>query len=254
MIFRREHGAAYCQFELLSACSDVRHAIFFRTHGFSDAPFDRLNVSYAVGDDAQRVARNRRLVAGALEADELVFVRQVHGHHVQVIDDSPAGDGGALPEADAMLTDRGGKFLVVQVADCQPILMHDPVRRVVANVHCGWRGSLADVAGRTVTALRQRFGCAPQDLLVGIGPSLGPCCAEFVNFRTEIPSRLWGYRRDTVRFDFWAVTRDQLVAAGVRAEHIEISGLCTRCDAERFFSYRTRKRTGRFPAVIGLKQ
>jgi hypothetical protein len=153
-----------------------------------------------------------------------------------------------------MLTDRAGKFLVVQVADCQPILMHDPVRRVVANVHCGWRGSLADVAGRTVAALQGRFGCAPQDLLVGVGPSLGPCCAEFVNYRSEIPERLWGYRRDSVCFDFWAMTRDQLVAAGVRDGNIQISGLCTRCDPGRFFSYRTHNRTGRFPAVIGLKR
>jgi len=254
VIFRNDHGTAYCQFELLATCSGVGHAIFLRTQGFSDAPFNRLNVSYAVGDEAERVACNRRLVAGALNADELVFVRQVHGHRVQVIDERPAGDGAALPEADAMLTDRAGKFLVVQVADCQPILMHDPVRRVVANVHCGWRGSVADVAGRAVATLNRRFGCAPQDLLVGVGPSLGPCCAEFVNFREEIPDRLWGYRRDSVYFDFWAMTRDQLLAAGVHEKHIEISGLCTRCDTERFFSYRTHKRTGRFAAVIGLKR
>ena len=158
-----------------------------------------------------------------------------------------------LPEADVLVTDRTGKFLVVQVADCQAILMYDPVRRVVANAHCGWRGSVADVAGRTVAALHAGFGCRPQDLLVGVGPSLGPCCAEFVNYREEIPSGLWGYRRDTVYFDFWAMTRDQLIAAGVRAEHIETSRLCTRCNTDRFFSYRGEKRTGRFPAVIGLK-
>jgi hypothetical protein len=252
VIFRNDHGTSYCQFELLSDCRDVGHAIFLRTHGFSEAPFNRLNVSLEVGDEADRVARNRRLVAAALNAEELVFVRQVHGHRVRVIDDRPAGDSAALPEADAMLTDRAGKFLVVQVADCQPILIFDPVRRVVANVHCGWRGSVADVAGRTVAALHGRFGCAPQDLLVGIGPSLGPCCAEFVNYRAEIPNRFWDYRRDSVCFDFWAMTRDQLIAAGVAADHIEISGLCTRCDTERFFSYRTHQRTGRFPAVIGL--
>jgi len=253
VIFRNEAGVDYCQFEHLSACSDVGHAIFLRTRGGSDAPFDRLNVSLAVGDEAHRVEHNRRLVAETLEAPELVFVRQVHGVGVRVVDGRPAGDAETLPEADVLITDRARKFLVVQVADCQAVLMFDPVRRVVANLHCGWRGSVADVAGRTVEALRGGFGCDPKDLLVGIGPSLGPCCAEFVNYREEIPSRLWAYRRDTVYFDFWAMTRDQLIAAGVRDDHIETSRLCTRCNTDRFFSYRGEKQTGRFPAVIGLR-
>ncbi len=253
MIFRNDDGVDYCQFEQLSACNDVGHAIFLRTRGFSDAPFDRLNVSFAVGDEVKQVARNRDLVAGALNAAELVFMRQVHGYGLRVIADRPANDGADPPEADVLITDRAGKFLVVQVADCQPILMYDPVRRVVANVHCGWRGSVANVLGRTVEALRSGFGCAAKDLLVGVGPSLGPCCAEFVNYRREIPPWLWSYRRDSVYFDFWSMTRDQLTAVGVRDDHIEISRLCTRCHPDRFFSYRGEKRTGRFPAVIGLK-
>jgi len=253
VIFSNEKGADYCQFEHLSACNEVGHAIFLRTRGCSDAPFDRLNVSLAVGDEVSRVQRNRRLVADTLDASELVFVRQVHGRGVQVVDDRPIGDAAALPEADVMITDRSGKFLVVPVADCQAILMYDPVRRAVANVHCGWRGSVANLSGRAVEALRSGFGCEPKNLLVGIGPSLGPCCAEFVNFHEEIPARLWNYRRDTVYFDFWAMTRDQLIAAGVRDDRIEISRLCTRCNTDRFFSYRGERRTGRFPAVIGLK-
>jgi YfiH family protein len=253
VIFTNEKGVDYCRFEHLSACGEIRHAIFLRTRGCSHAPFDRLNVSLAVGDEVRRVQCNRRLVADALDAPELVFVRQVHGRGVQVVDDRPIRDAAALPEADVLITDRPGKWLVVQVADCQAILMYDPVRRAVANVHCGWRGSVANLAGHAVGALRGAFGCEPKNLLVGIGPSLGPCCAEFVNFREEIPARLWNYRRDTVYFDFWAMTRDQLIAAGVRADRIEISRLCTRCNTDRFFSYRGEKRTGRFPAVIGLK-
>jgi polyphenol oxidase len=253
VIFGSAHEVDYCQFEHLAACSTVRHAIFLRTRGGSDAPFDRLNVGLSVGDEVERVAANRRRVADALGASELVFVRQVHGLGVRIVDDRPAAADAAPSEADILITDRAGKFLAVQVADCQPILMYDPVRRVVANVHCGWRGSVADVAGRAVEALRGGFGCAAKDLLVGVGPSLGPCCAEFVNYREEIPAGLWCYRRDTVCFDFWAMTRDQLMAAGVRDEHIEISRLCTRCNPDRFFSYRGAKRTGRFVAVIGLR-
>jgi len=153
----------------------------------------------------------------------------------------------------ATVTDRTGKLLVVQVADCQPVLLFDPERRVVANIHSGWRGSIADVAGRTLQVMREHFGCSARDVLAGVGPSLGPCCAEFVNYRDEIPRELWGYRRDSVHFDFWAVTRDQLMAAGVPADHIHTSRMCTKCRTDRFFSYRGERRTGRFPAVIGIR-
>jgi YfiH family protein len=152
-----------------------------------------------------------------------------------------------------MVTNQSGRFLVVQVADCQPILMYDPRRRVVANVHAGWRGSVANIVGRTLRVMHRRFGCLAGDVRVGIGPSLGPCCAEFIHYQQEIPQPLWAYRRDSAHFDFWAMTRDQLVAAGVPENHIQVSRLCTKCNTDRFFSYRGEKTTGRFPAVIGLK-
>jgi hypothetical protein len=99
----------------------------------------------------------------------------------------------------------------------------------------------------------ERFGCDPGDLRVGVGPSLGPCCAEFINYREEIPPGLWAYRRDSARFDFWAMSRDQLVRAGVREDRIQVSGLCTKCRTDLFFSYRAERSTGRFAAVIGLR-
>jgi YfiH family protein len=258
LILRTENGAAYYQFEHLAAFPEIHHGIFARAPGRSEAPFHRLNVSLAVGDDARRVEHNRRLVAGCMQAEALVFAHQVHGDSVVVIDGRPMRPAvppeTGIPVGDAMVTDQPGKFLVVTAADCQPILMYDPRRRLVANVHAGWRGSVADVAGRTLAVMAGRFGCDPGDVQVGIGPSLGPCCAEFTNYREEIPAELWAYRRDSVRFDFWAMSRDQLIRAGVPRDQIQVSGLCTKCRTDRFFSYRAEKTTGRFPAVIGLRK
>jgi YfiH family protein len=257
MILRNKNGLAYYQFEHLAAFPEIQHGIFARGGGRSQAPFHHLNVSFAVGDDPEDVGRNRQLVAGCLEGKDLVFIRQVHGNTVRVIDgrSGPAPVSGAdpVPVGDAMVTDRAAKLLVVTVADCQPVLLFDSARRVVANIHSGWRGSVANVAGRTLQVMRERFGCSARDVLAGVGPSLGPCCAEFVNYRNEIPRELWDYRRDSVHFDFWAVTRDQLIAAGVPAEHIQTSGMCTKCHTDRFFSYRGERHTGRFPAVIGIR-
>jgi hypothetical protein len=152
-----------------------------------------------------------------------------------------------------MVTSLPKRTLVIQVADCQAVMMYDPNRQVVANVHVGWRGSIQNILARTLRVLEQRFGCQAGHLVVGIGPSLGPCCAEFVNYQTEIPRRFWAYKDDSHHFDFWAISFDQLVEAGVRPENIANSRMCTKCNPDIFFSYRGQGRTGRFAALIGLK-
>jgi hypothetical protein len=251
MIFCSENGLGSYQFEHLAAHAEICHAVYPRNTGCSQAPFHRLNVSLSVGDDPAHVHGNRDRVRRSLQGGDLIFAHQVHGDGVLVIDDL-LGHPDPLV-GDALVSKLPGKALAVQVADCQAILLYDPQRRVVANVHCGWRGSLAGVAVRTLQVMGARFGSSARDVLAGIGPSLGPCCAEFVNYRSEIPPALWGYRRGSTHFDFWAITRDQLIGAGVPAAHIENSGMCTKCRTDRFFSYRGEQKTGRFPAVIGLR-
>ena len=250
MLLTHADGASYLRFENLSGFPEVAHGVFVRTPGRSEPPFEALNISLSVGDDPRRVLENRALVVASLGARELTFARQVHGSQVVVVDGQPPL---APPLGDALVTAAAGTFLMIAVADCQPILMYDPRRRAAAAVHSGWRGSVADIAGQTVGVMRRRLGCRPEDIRVGIGPSLGPCCAEFINYRTEIPAELWGYRREADRFDFWAMTRDQLTSAGIPDGQIETGGLCTRCRPDLFFSHRGEKRTGRFPAVIGVR-
>jgi len=140
------------------------------------------------------------------------------------------------------------------LADCQSILLYDPIQKVIANVHCGWRGSTKNIAGRTVDVMNKRFGCNRRDLIAGISPSLGPCCAEFVNYRSEIPQKFWRYKSANDHFDFWALSREQLIAAGLLRENIETGGICTKCNTDAFFSYRGEGQTGRFASVIGLKK
>jgi YfiH family protein len=245
-----QNGVSYLTFAGLSELSGVRHGIFTRNGGVSTGAFASLNVGQVGGDDPERVAQNRRIVAATLGGGTLVRARQVHGRAVKVV---TGQDAQAPPaEADVLVTDMPGLLLMVQVADCQPILLCDPVRRVVAAVHSGWRGSVANIIGETVSLIRARYGSRPEDLMAGIGPSLGPCCGQFVNYRTEIPADLWPFRVDADHFDFWAASRAQLLAAGLRAERIETAGVCTRCHTEAFFSYRGERTTGRFAAVIGI--
>lgn len=251
-------GLPLYQFTHLAAWAGIRHGIFTRHGGCSPPPFNSLNVAYGVGDDDGRVGRNRRIVGRCFGGAELVYARQVHGRQVITLADYPGGQREQLYPAgpmvgDAMVTDQLQKVLVIQVADCQSVLLFEPVRRVVANVHCGWRGSIQNIIGRTVAAMARQFGCNPASIVAGIGPSLGPCCAEFINYRSEIPQAFWNYQDSNHHFDFWSISRDQLTQAGVAAENIESSRICTRCRADEFFSYRSAKVTGRFAAVIGLE-
>ena len=149
-----------------------------------------------------------------------------------------------------------GTGLLIQQADCQAILLEAPGGLAVAAAHCGWRGSVLNIIGTTVAALCSTCGAAPETLRAAISPSLGPCCAEFVHYRTELPAWTHAYQVRPNHFDFWAISRRQLVEAGLRPEHIDTAGLCTRCN-QQFFSYRRAAKTaggvtGRNGSIIGL--
>jgi YfiH family protein len=258
MILTTQNGVSFYQFKNLVACSGIDHRIFTRNSGKSQPPFTSLNVSFGIGDSQKNVTANRAIIARFMEAGRLIFARQVHGCEIAVLSrDSDKRDMtpvGRAFSADAMVTDIFGRNLVIQVADCQAVLLYEPVRRVIANVHCGWRGSVQNIIGRAVEVMDQHFGCRRGRIQAGIGPSLGPCCAEFINYNTEIPMEFWGYKGLNKHFDFWSLSRDQLKRAGVNEINIESSRICTRCHTDDFFSYRAQRTTGRFAAVIGLTE
>ncbi len=258
MILKTQDGVSFYQFKNLAACRGIDHRIFTRNCGFSQPPFESLNVGYGMGDSQKNVSENRGIISRFMGAGRLVFTRQIHGCEIAVLNHDSEKRGltsaGRAVTADAMVTDIFGRNLVIQVADCQAVLLYEPARRVIANIHCGWRGSVQNIIGRTVEVMEQHFGCRPERIRSGIGPSLGPCCAEFINYSTEIPMEFWRYKGLNDHFDFWSLSRDQLKRAGVAEINIDSSGICTRCHTDDFFSYRAQRTTGRFAAVIGLTE
>jgi YfiH family protein len=256
MISVNQNGISFYRFKNLSACDGIAHGVFTRNAGSSQPPYASLNVSLGIGDAKQNVLLNRDIISQSMGTGELVFAHQVHGREVAVLGLENREKGnipdGRVITADAMVTDIAERHLVIQVADCQAVLLYEPTRRVVGNIHCGWRGSIQNIIGRTVEVMEADFGCRPESILAAIGPSLGPCCAEFVNYGREIPEEFWQYKDANSHFDFWSLSGDQLKAAGVDEKNIEFSRICTRCRTDEFFSYRAEKTTGRFAAVIGL--
>jgi YfiH family protein len=243
-------------FAVLSRVPGLVHGVFGRHGGVSQPPYDTLNVAWSNGDNPDAVCENLARVQRTIGTPRLVAARQVHGTDIQVVDATMLAQAterfGVLlvPPADALVTRLSGIGLLIKIADCQAVFLVDPRRKVLANVHCGWRGSVQNILGKVVQLLEERFQCHPADLLAAISPSLGPCCAEFRHYREELPESLWSFRQELQHFDFWAISRWQLRNAGLRAEHIEVAGRCTVCEHDRFFSYRAAKVTGRMAAVL----
>jgi YfiH family protein len=258
MISKKIQNVSFLQFPNFKPFAAIRHAIFTRRGGYSQGAFRSLNISFGIGDKHTDVQKNRELIGRCLESERSVFIQQVHGNDALVLKNGESESDAALisetpRQADALVTDIAGLNLVIQVADCQPVLLYDPVRSVIANIHSGWRGSVLNIIAGVVKIMERQFGCQAKNLIAGVGPSLGPCCAEFVNYRKELPESFWKYRTDHNYFDFWAISKNQLIEAGVLEANISLSRICTRCNLDRFYSYRGETVTGRFAAVIGLK-
>ncbi len=242
-------------FPAIEEIPGIFHGIFARWLPSGQKGTEPFNLGLGCGSSDSRVWRNRRRLLASFGVDiQGIFARQVHGREVAVWEDGPGKEDSApcLP-GDALTTAATRRGLVILVADCQPVILVDPVRRAVANVHSGWRGSVQNIIGAAVERMAREYGCRPADLICGIGPSLGPCCAEFINYTRELPQWMWDYRRNGDRFDFWRISREQLLAAGVRPGRIHVSRICTRCNQHLFFSYRGERSTGRFAAVVGLE-
>lgn len=235
------------EFLLFQSHPELRHGVFLRNGGTSLPPYDSLNVSLSVGDDPSCVEKNRERVRTALQIDGLCFAHQVHGKQVLQVDQP-----GTYAGYDALMTREKNLGLVIQHADCQAAILYDPIQQALAVVHSGWKGSVLNIYQTTIYEMIRAFGTDPRNLLVGIGPSLGPQDAEFIHFKKELPPSFWSYEISKNHFDFWAITQDQLCACGCLPEHIEIAQESTLPREGEFFSFRRNKITGRNATVAAL--
>ena len=249
----RGKAVPYLQFPNLSGHDQLVHAVFTRQGGVSKSPYDTLNASYTTGDEPAFVKKNLEIIKEVIGAKHLVFMNQMHGKEILVLHGEEDEAFGAPANADAMISDLPEVALAVKQADCQAVLLFDPTKGVISNVHCGWRGNVHNILGYVVEQMGSEFGCGEADLQAAIGPSLGPCCAQFINHEQEFPE---AFRRFMVRegyFDLWEISRWQLLEAGLKEDQIEVAGICSRCRTDMFYSYRAEGITGRFATVAMLK-
>ena len=225
------------------------HCFTTRLGGVSEGYLASLNIGTSRGDSREKVLENYRILGQALgfSPEDLVLSRQTHSDIVRIVTKEDRGTGLFLPpftECDALITNAEGVALVVFTADCTPVLLHDPVTGAVGAVHAGWRGTAADIAGKTVAAMVSAFGCKAEDIRAAIGPNIAQCCFETDR---DVPDAMYAVldsaaepciRRNGEKFyvNLKEINALLLRRAGVR--HIEISTACTACDSDRYWSHR----------------
>jgi polyphenol oxidase len=238
--------------DIFAAYPEIIAVMSTRNGGSSPDPFG-MNLSFRVGDDPDCVRRNRERFFGSndIPSTALAIPGQIHSSNIQVVN-AP----GEYPDRDALITASREVYLCVTVADCVPILLYEPVARVIAAVHAGWRGTAENILASTIARMQSEFGADGRNLLAYCGPAADVCCYVVGE---EVAARF--DRQFTPRngngtvVDLKSANRHQLLEAGVRQENIEISPACTITDSANFHSHRRdRERSGRMMAVIGLRQ
>jgi YfiH family protein len=218
------------------------HGFFGRRGGQSRGEFGGLNLSFAVGDDANCVRENWRRVADSVEGSpRFLTMRQCHGAEVAWVD----GNTAEAPQADALVSRSPGLALCVLTADCVPLLLAAPDHRVAAAVHAGWRGTVLGIVRRAVKSLEEQFGVPPTALRAALGPAIGACCYEVGRDLADELERQWGAMPEAVvrygdksRLDLRRINAALLTGVGVPAHQIASVGPCTRCAQEEYFSHR----------------
>jgi polyphenol oxidase len=258
-----------------------------------------LNLGLTDWDTTERVRDNREKFFRAIGASKMrvAALRQIHSDVVHVIDsgnESPAGTDlqgtksqDTVPQGDALITRHPGVLLVVQIADCIPILFADPKRRAIAAIHSGWRGTVRRIAAKALGRMQMEFDTKPEDVIAALGPGIGQSCYEVgtevaAEFQAQFPNaRDWfegpfdrladsdndpnwlpwltmkppGHAPPSprVHLDLIAANRAILEAAGIPALNISFSDLCTACRSDLLFSFRKERTTGRMMAAIGIR-
>jgi YfiH family protein len=236
----------FLHFASMQNITGLQHAVTTREGGVSSREYSRLNLGFHVGDDEKCVRQNRALLAAALgyAGSTLVAAQQTHGVKAHFASRADGGRGamdfaGAISDCDALIVAEKNVPVLVQVADCAPILIADETRRVLAVVHAGWRGAVGKIVSQTIAKMQREFDSRADALRIGIGPCLCANCLEVgEEVAQQAPENCVLRGREKPHLDLRATIAGDCIRAGVLPARIEAMPHCPRCENETFFSHR----------------
>lgn len=259
------------RFPNLEATNIVDFGFSTRMGGVSEGIYESMNLSYVRGDKKEAVDENYRRISEALEMPKTDFVgaSQTHTTVVRQVTSEDRGKGFTRPrdyeDVDGLMTNVEGLVLVTVYADCVPLFFVDPVHKVIAASHAGWRGTVDDMAGVTVARMAEVYGSKPEEIAAAIGPSICKDCYEVgaevaEAFKQAYPMDickdiLMEKSEGKYQLDLWKANKYAMIRAGILPEHIAVTDICTACNSELMWSHRkSMGKRGNLAAFIRLKR
>jgi YfiH family protein len=237
------------QFANLTELNSIFHFSTTREGGVSSGKYQSLNLGFKSGDIPKEVLENRTILSRSLNIPiiDIIFPKQVHSKNIKFLKEDFKALGEEerkeiLNDTDALITNVKGICIAIKTADCVPVLLFDPKKKVVAAIHAGWRGTVQEITALTIKMMISEAGCDPLDIFAGIGPSISPAVYEvgkevWKQFSPEFYHEN-GADQNKKFLNLWKANFSQLLQSGVPFENIEIAELCTYSDPSLFFSAR----------------
>lgn len=269
MIKHNVNNVVYFTFKKFDDTGLVSHCFSTRKGGVSTGVFESMNLHFR-NDKPENVIQNYKIICNAIGLDykNVVFSKQIHSDNIYSVTEKDKGKGllrkSDIVDADGFVTDEKGIVLTTFYADCVPVYFLDPVKKVIAMAHSGWRGTVLEISTKTVYKMEKLYGSDRKNIIVGIGPSIKKCCFEvdypvIEEFQNKLSFSKDFIFKDTekdgkYKIDLQGIIEKSLVLAGVLKENIENSGICTKCNPDLFFSHRNMgAERGSLAGLIALK-
>ena len=265
----KKDSLVYIQFPKLASSKGVKHIFSTRHGGVSSGDTATMNLSFDKDTSRENVIKNFEILCDAvgINPENLVLSHQTHTNNVVIVTEQDRGRGiykESYEDVDGLITNRPNVALVTQYADCTPLVFYDPVKKVIATSHAGWRGTVKLIGKCTVDKIVNEFGSNPKDIIAGIGPNIGQCCYEvddpvinefkkidFLNLPDFVKNKGDGkYMLNLVE-----ANRQILIGSGILPENIDVSDICTCCNSKDLHSHRaTKGKRGTIGIIIELAE
>lgn len=258
-------GVPLLTYPLLEKTEFVTHGFTTRMGGVSEGYCSTMNISTTRGDALEAIEENRKRLARALgvKVEDFTYTHQTHTTNVAVVKEKDRGK--RFMETDGMVTNVPGICLVTFYADCVPLYFVDPVHRAIGLSHSGWRGTVKRMGQVTLERMKEAYGTKPEDVFAAIGPSICQDCYEvsgdvIEEFRENFSESVWPqlfYEKGNGKYqlNLWRANQIVLTEAGVGAQKIAVTNLCTHCNPEILFSHRsTGVKRGNLSALLAIKR
>lgn len=246
-------GVGFLTFPSLSQLNFINHAFSTRVGGISSGEFKSMNLNYKRGDNPENVTENYKIFckAAGFDFNTLVSSAQDHNINVRCVTSKDCGIGITrshdIPSVDALVTNEPDVTLVTHYADCTPLLLADPEKKVIALAHAGWRGTINKIGETTVDMMQAKYGCDPSDIIAVVGPAIGACCyevdtpvyekfASLTELKPAYFTKSLGHGKYLI--DLKETNRRMLLEAGLLSINITISDVCTKCNSGLLYSHR----------------